>query len=281
MAARTRIGISNIAWDVEHDAQVAELLAGSGIGAIDIAPRKYFPDPFAATPDDTERVRRWWLDRGVEITGMQGLLFGTTGLNMFGDAASQSEMLRHLGGVCRLAGMLRAPRLVFGSPRNRDRSGVDDAQCDRIAIDFFRRLGDIAAGHEVLICLEANPARYHCNFMTHTDETARMVGLVDHPAVRMQLDTGTMTINGEPYAEGIRRHARLIGHVHASEPDLVTLGEGGTDHRAVAAALDQALPGQLVMIEMASVARDAQLAAVARGLKVALGAYGPAPKAAS
>jgi hypothetical protein len=43
----------------------------------------------------------------------------------------------------------------------------------------------------------------------------------------MQLDTGAVTINEENAREVVTRYAHLIGHVHASEPNLVTLGEAG------------------------------------------------------
>jgi hypothetical protein len=52
---------------------------------------------------------------------MQALLFGTTGLNVFGDNKSQEAMLEHLRAVCRIGAGLGATKLVFGSPKNRDR----------------------------------------------------------------------------------------------------------------------------------------------------------------
>lgn len=88
-----RIAISNIAWDVSDDEAVAALLRRYEVDAIDTAPGKYFPDPRQATLDDINRVRHGWEARGIEITGMQALLFGTTGLNLFGDAATRAAML--------------------------------------------------------------------------------------------------------------------------------------------------------------------------------------------
>ncbi|MGM1231309.1 sugar phosphate isomerase/epimerase, partial [Escherichia coli] len=73
-------------------------------------------------------VRQWWADQGIEITGMQALLFGTTGLNVFGDNKSQEALLEHMRAVCHIGAGLGAIRLVFGSPKNRDRSGLSDTQ---------------------------------------------------------------------------------------------------------------------------------------------------------
>src|SRR5690606_19845978 len=110
-----RLSISNIAWDVEEDPAVADLLRGLGIDAIDIAPGKYFSRPANATDVEIEAVRRAWEDRGISIVGMQALLFGTEGLNLFGPASVQEAMLAHLAVVCRIGAGLGATWLVFGS----------------------------------------------------------------------------------------------------------------------------------------------------------------------
>lgn len=263
-----RIAISNIAWDVSEDEQVADLLNRYAVDAIDIAPGKYFPDPKASTNDEIDRVSAWWRGRGIEITGMQALLFGTTGLNVFGDPVSQQSMLDHLDGVCRIAGRLGAPRLVFGSPKARDRSGLSDEQADNVAVGFFRRLGDVASKHGVMICLEPNPASYGCNFMTHSADAGRIVALVAHPAIRMQLDTGAIAANGEDPARVIADNSDLIGHIHASEPELATLGDRQTDHAVIGRLVKNFLPDHTVTIEMLG-GKEPHLQAIERGLGVA------------
>ncbi|TLP74713.1 sugar phosphate isomerase/epimerase [Pseudomonas nitroreducens] len=268
-----RLAISNIAWDISEDELVAGLLKRYAIDAIDIAPGKYFPDPAKASALDILAVKCWWLDRGIEITGMQALLFGTTGLNVFGSADSQNALLRHLNEVCRIASGLGATRLVFGSPKNRDRSGLSDQAALEIAIDFFRRLGAVAQEHSVLICLEPNPACYGSNFMTSSAETRAVVESVAHPKIRMQLDTGAITINAEVPSQVIGECAGLIGHVHASEPSLLTLGDGGTAHAEFADALEQILPEQVVSIEMVATDKEDHIISIERALTVACRYY--------
>lgn len=268
-----RIAISNIAWDVTEDEAIAALLNRHGIDAIDVAPGKYFPDPQAASTADTARVRDWWQARGIEITGMQALLFGTQGLNVFGTRESQAAMLRHLDAVCRIGGQLGATRLVFGSPKNRDRSGIDDAQALAVAVDFFRKLGDLAAGHGVVVCLEPNPECYGANFMTTARETTTVVAAVAHAAIRMQIDTGALAINDEKISELLPAHAALVGHVHVSEPNLVPVGDGGADHASYAAAIANGLPGYPVTIEMVATPSEPHLLSVARAIVVTKAAY--------
>jgi len=269
-----RLAISNIAWDVSHDEDIAKLLERYRVDAIDIAPGKYFPDIKNVSDAQKLGVKNWWADRGISITGMQALLFGTTGLNMFGSPESREAMLAHLGAVCRIGGSLGAKFLVFGSPKNRDLSRLVGEAAMDAAVSFFWRLGNIADSCGVVICLEPNPPRYGANFMTTSLEAAEVVEHVAHPAIKMQLDTGAMTINGEDIESVIKRSAQLIGHVHASEPDLMPLGDGTTDHRKISLALEKYLPQQpLVSVEMLATKCEPHLASVERALKCAIASY--------
>lgn len=268
-----RLAISNIAWDTSEDEEVAKLLTRYSVDAIDIAPGKYFPEPARATDEDIAGVKQWWAERGIEVTGMQALLFGTVGLNVFGSPEVQETMLLHLAAVCRIAAGLGASRLVFGSPKNRDRSGLSDEQVGEIAIPFFRRLGDIAQSYGVMVCLEPNPPCYGANFMTTSAETARVVEQVAHRSIQMQLDTGALAINGEDPATVLQNSSALIGHIHASEPDLVPLGDSSADHAKVAAALAHYLPNHVVTIEMLATQHEPHLESIERALGVAIRNY--------
>ena len=268
-----RLAISNIAWDTAEDEAIATLLQRFAVDAIDIAPGKYFPEPAKAETEDIAQVKDWWAARGIEITGMQSLLFGTTGLNVFGSTESQMALLTHLAEICRIGSGLGASRLVFGSPKNRDRSGLNDQEALDIAILFFRQLGDIAQTAGVTICLEPNPTCYGANFMTTSAETAQVVKCVAHPSIRMQLDTGALTINRENPLVVLHDSAELIAHIHASEPDLLPLGDGGTEHGQMAAALSQYLPTNVVSIEMVASKDESHLMSIERALQVATKHY--------
>ena len=270
-----RLAISNIAWDVAEDDAVAALLQRHQVDAIDIAPAKYFPQPAKVTAAEMGRVKDWWAIRGIEITGMQALLFGTMGLNVFGAPESQDALLEHLDAVCRIGAGLGAQRLVFGSPKNRDRSGLTDSETMAVAVSFFRRLGEIVESHGVMICLEPNPTSYGANFMTTSSETAKVVAQIAHPAIRMQFDTGALTINGEDPVTVLQGCAGLIGHIHASDPNLVPLGDGATDHAAMFRAITQCLPNPLVTIEMLATQNEPHLVSVERALEVAIDYYRP------
>lgn len=60
--------------------------------------------------------------------------------------------------------------------------------------------------------------------MTTSSETVQMVKDIAHPAIKMQFDTGALTINEENADIVLEDCAAFIGHVHASEPNLLPLG---------------------------------------------------------
>jgi len=268
-----RLAISNIAWDTAEDETIVTLLQRFSIDAIDIVPGKYFPEPAKATDEDITRVKNWWLERGIEIIGLQALLFGTSGLNVFDSPESQDVMLAHLTAVCRIGAGLGAKRIVFGSPKNRDRSGLSDEQAMDMAVSFFRSLGDIAQSYGVVICLEPSPPCYGANFMTTSIETAEVVRQIAHPAIGMQLDTGALALNSENLFTILQKYAPLIGHIHASEPDLLPLGDGGVDHTKMVVALKQYLPNHVVSIEMLATKNESHIVSIERALSVAIHYY--------
>lgn len=264
-----KVSISNIAWNPEEDENVAGVLRRHGLERIDIAPSKYFADFTTAGQAEIAAVREAWEDRGQRLYGMQSLLFGTQGLNLFGD---DGAMLDRLGGVCRLAGRLGIRVLTFGSPKNRDRGARTHDQALEEAVAFFRLLGAAAEEAGVVVCLEPNPVAYGCNFMTTTDETAAVVRATGHAHIRLQLDLGAIAMNGEDPAAMIERHGDIIAHVHASEPGLAPLQPSAL-HDAAGEALRRLRPDLTVTIEMVG-GEGVRLDTIERAVAAATAAYG-------
>lgn len=244
------VSISNIAWDVSLDSQVSELLSAQGVTYIDIAPPKYFKDIYATSDADILKVKNYWLDKGIKILGMQSLLFGTQGLNVFGSQEVQEKLLTHLAHVCHIGNVLGASKLVFGSPRNRDRAHLNDQDTQEVAANFFGRLGDIASSENVIICLEPNPVCYQANFMTTSLETAEVVKNVYHKHIKMQLDIGAMDINNECPEDIIKHVAPYIHHIHISEPQLAPLNMNNPIHKKASSAIKSYFPNMPMTIEM-------------------------------
>ncbi|WP_282254707.1 TIM barrel protein [Stenotrophomonas sp. PS02299] len=244
------ISISNIAWNPDEDDAVGRLLADLGVRHIDVAPSKYFPVFAEASDAAVAKVRRFWEALGIDIIGMQSLLFGTEGLNVFASVDVQLRLLEHLRHVFRIGSSLGATRAVFGSPRNRDRGSLPLQRANEAGAAFFHRVGEAARLEGITLCLEPNPECYGANFMTHTEATAEVVRLTGHSHVRMQFDTGSIFINGEEPAQLLQRHADIIGHVHLSEPGLAPLGTRDTNHAEMAILLRRHMGDIPLTIEM-------------------------------
>lgn len=233
-----QLSISNLAWDPQDNEVIAQLLHRHGIHWIDLAPGKFLKGAALTDQAAIARERAWWWERGFSFAGMQSLLFGTSGLNVFGDSQVQARLLQHLEHICVLAAQLELKPLVFGSPKNRDRTGLSDAQAQDIALEFFARLGEIARQHRVIICIEPNAPQYGTNFLVSTAEAAAFVQTLNHPAIRLQIDTGTIWTNHEAL-EQLSAELPWAGHIHLSEPGLKPLGTQQTwaDYASVAAQL--------------------------------------------
>ena len=102
--------------------------------------------------------------------------------------------------------------------------------------------------------------------MTNSPETLRVVREVDHPAIRMQLDIGSLIINNEEISVLLPQCASLIGHVHVSEPGLVPIGDCETDHAKMANFLNIYLPNHLATIEMLATKAEPHCTSIARSL---------------
>ena len=247
-----KLSVSNIAWNVEQDLQIAELLKHHGVTHIDIAPGKYFKDLPATSDLEISQVKAKWSDLGISCAGMQSLLFGTKGLNLF-ERSTQIPMLAHLEKICHIGAVLGADKLVFGSPKNRDRSGLSDDETQDLALDFFQRLGNTAKCEGVIINLEANPTCYGTNFLTNTQEAAEFVKTLNHPAIRLQLDLGTVYTNHEDIESLLNRYAAIIGHIHLSEPQMAPLSASDEEHAIVGKSLIQAIRNHKLNTNIASI----------------------------
>ena len=87
-----KLSISNIAWDPKMNSEVISILQQNKIAAIDIAPGRLFNDGFPLHQSNSILARNQWNDAGIEWIGMQSLLYGTQGLNLFGSEKIQNSM---------------------------------------------------------------------------------------------------------------------------------------------------------------------------------------------
>jgi len=267
-----KLAISNLAWNSSEEAGVAGLMQTKGLRGLEIAPTKAWPVPLEATEEAVAAYGHFWQDFGIDVVAFQSLVFGRPELRIFGDAENRRQTLDYLAGIISLAGKLRAGALVFGSPATRSVGDLDKATAWSIAVDFFADLGELAAKHGTCLCIEPNPPEYGCDFIRTAAEGVELVRAVDSRGFRLHLDGGGLTLNGEDYQRAIEDSFEWLAHFHASEPHLVPLGQGGTDHKLAGRVLRSLGYAGWVSVEMRAGDSD-NLATVHHALDVLIEAY--------
>jgi D-psicose/D-tagatose/L-ribulose 3-epimerase len=91
--------------------------------------------------------------------------------------------------------------------------------------------------------------RFECYFLTCAADAARFVGEVNHPHLRLMYDTFHANIEEKDVAAAIRAVAPYLAHVHISENDRSTPGEGSVDWDATFATLKEVNYDGWLMVE--------------------------------
>lgn len=212
------LSVSNIAWAVENDMQMYEFLQKNGILGLEIAPTRIFPDrPYEKLREAAEFSRMLRHNYGLKISSLQSIWYGRRE-KIFGCEEERNVLFKYTKAAIDFASVLECENIVFGCPVNRQCGGNSEAAYS-IAVDFFYLLGEYAAEHGTLVAMEANPAIYNTDFVTHTKEAVQLVKAVNSRGFKLNLDIGAVIYNGENLV-CLEKDFALINHIHISEPDL-------------------------------------------------------------
>lgn len=251
-----KFAVSNIAWPFESRLAVYNALSAHDFDGLEIAPGLFFfdaEDPFVPSAQDYKRAMSEIADAGFSLVSMQSLLFGIEGAALFEGDDALHRFEHGIARAIHLAGRLQIPNLVFGAPKQRIvPSGITQQEAADRAADVFRRLGDIAKSEGTQVSIEANPAVFGTNFLTHGQQALEFARMVAHPAVRFILDIGAMYTNDE-FDETlalIENADGYLSHVHFSEPGLAPAPADTADAENVIKALTAAKYNAAVSIEM-------------------------------
>lgn len=219
-----KYSISNIAWDKDHDAEMYLFLKENGIQGLEIAPTRIFDDPY----DNLERSHlyaRMLENRySLKVSSMQSIWYRITE-KIFGTDAEREELIRYTKKAILFAESMSIGNMVFGCPKNRRiPDGMSEEEALKIAVPFFRELGDYAREHHTVIAMEANPEIYGTNFLNGTREACEFVKRVGSTGLKVNIDMGTMIYNKEnPHL--VKTYKTLVNHIHISFPNLLPIEE--------------------------------------------------------
>lgn len=247
-----KLAVSNIAWELAEEPQIAIVLEQSGLRYVEIAPTKVFEEPTNTTAAERTSYSAFWAKHGISIVAFQSMLFGRPDLQLFGDPGTRREMASILTGFLQLAGELGVRRLVFGSPKNRlVPVSLARREAFEIAAEFFAMLAVKSSENGTCLCIEPNPPSYGCNFVTTAEEGRELVQMVGNDSFGLHLDAAGMVLAGEDAAQEIR-NSPDIRHFHVSAPDLGPLAEGMVPHLDIGSALRDVAYEGYISIEMRS-----------------------------
>jgi sugar phosphate isomerase/epimerase len=185
---------------------------------------------------------------------------------LLGDGAAFEGMLEHIRHVADIGAVLGARVLVFGSPGNRLRLEMEPERAWARARERLRILGEITLSSGVIIGVEPVPAAYGGDFLDSWPDVLRIVREVDHPGLRVHLDTACVALGFGSIETAIAETSELLTHFHAAQPQLGDFSEPLPSHGLAAAALHLAGYDHWVAIEMREQPED-PVAAVAQAVQ--------------
>ena len=244
-----RLCISNIAWDSHENDVVLELLRFKGVKNLEIAPTKVLEswdsvdDPLAS-----KSIRDTYKD--FKFVSFQSILFNTVGLELFGNPHARESLMQHCKKVVNLAASLDVKVIVWGSPKQRLTHGQSYESCFKIAVSFFKHLGDYAHQNDVVIAYEANAQQYGCDFCFNAAQAAALVRATDSPGLKLNLDTANMYLAGDQMSRTIETCAEITSHVQTSEPYLGNFKSPAISHESISQALVDTRYTGYISIEM-------------------------------
>ncbi|HCN82888.1 MAG TPA: xylose isomerase, partial [Sphingobacteriaceae bacterium] len=96
--------------------------------------------------------------------------------------------------------------------------------------------GEYAAQADIILALEALN-RFECYLCNTVEQLTRLLKMADHPNVRAMFDTHHANIEEKSFNQAIQTIAPLLSHVHISENDRGTPGDGHVDFDETFSAL--------------------------------------------
>ncbi len=214
-------------WSIERGFAFA---AECGYEGVEIAPftiAQYVTDVPAAKRSE---IRRQAEQAGLEILGLHWLLARTEGFHLTStDREIRRKTAAYLRELVRFCAELGGNIMVFGSPAQRNlQQGIGLEQGLEFAAEVFGSIVPELEQAKVTLAIEPlTPAE--TNFLTTADDAVRLIQMIGNPHVRLHLDCKAMSSESIPIPDLIRRHAGLLAHFHANDPNRQGPGFGQLD----------------------------------------------------
>ncbi len=164
---------------------------------------------------------------GVECVGLHWLLAPPPkGLHFTTpDAAVRKRSIAYLNELIDFCADLGGPRMIFGSPKQRNTQGISVEEAKKNFADGLTAVANHAEKRHVEILIEAL-GKGVTDVVNTLAEASQLASRVNHPAVQIMFDFNNTGDETEPFDVLLRKHYKRIGHVHVQEQGGKHLGTG-------------------------------------------------------
>ena len=216
--------------------KIAATAADLGYQGIELAPYTLAPLVTDLSAEDRKRIRQDVEGAGMKVSGLHWILAKTPFQLNAPDRERREAASKYLLDLIDFCADVGGEILVFGSPQQRDpMEGWSAEDAWKWPVEAMRRCGERAAQRGVFFCLEP---LIGTKLLTGVDVVAKMVREVDHPGLRMMVDTKSMGSDTRwSVADQLKAVWPLFKHVHVNDPNLLGPGMGDLDFRPIVATL--------------------------------------------
>ena len=117
-----------------------------------------------------------------------------------------------------------------------------------LAVTGLREVAKVAGDNGVILAMEPLN-RFETYFINIAEDAVKLVKDVDHPNLKVHLDTFHMNIEEKNLYDAIKNTGDVLAHMHCCENDRGTPGSGHVDWDGVFKALDEVNYDSWIVIE--------------------------------
>lgn len=245
-----KLALSNLALPQSaSDGELASL-AELGLSGLEIAPTRLGPWD-SLSPNVLQTFRSRLAALGLSIPSLQAIFYGCDGAALLKDAQAFGIMHDQVRKVAEIAGHLGASVAVFGAPKQRLRGTLSEEAAFALGAERLAILAKTAQDAGGLVLgLEPVPAHYGGDYLPRWKDVFAMVDAVDHPGLRVHLDTGCVLLGGDDIEDATVSCGHRLAHFQIAEPGLGGFSHPQANHAGAAVALSEIRYDGWMSIEM-------------------------------
>jgi len=216
-------------------AEQCAIVAGAGYTGIEIAPFTLVSESVAElSAENRKSMLNTMKDSGLQNAGLHWLLAPPPkGLHFTTpDTAIRKRSVAYLDQLVDFCGDLGGEVLVFGSPKQRNATGISIDEAKKYFAEGLAAVADHARQRNVKILIEPLDTS-QTDVVNTLAEAKQIVNQVNHPAIQLMFDFHNTPNETEPFDILVDKYFENIHHVHVQEMDGKYLGTGDANTQFV------------------------------------------------